>query len=99
MAPIQIISFRLLSKLSLKYRKQFKVLERNMAKSLPYSQFQRLSTEISTIANIGQVEFSETVANYAALLLYLNLYVFRRKILVGHIISTVQVIWPKAYLS
>jgi hypothetical protein len=34
-----------------------------------------------------------------SLLLYLNLHVFRRKNLAGHIISTVQVIWPKACLS
>jgi hypothetical protein len=34
-----------------------------------------------------------------SLLLYSNLHVFRRNILVGHIISTVQAIWLKAYIS
>jgi hypothetical protein len=32
-------------------------------------------------------------------LLYLNLYAFRRKILVRHVIGAVQVIWPETYLS
>jgi hypothetical protein len=50
----------------------------------------------------GIINRGTTVLNFIyldSLLLYLNLCVFRRKILVVRIISPVKLVWPKAYIS